>query len=640
MNFYTGILLFLVVIFGYILGLKELFKFNFGKSLFYSSMIIMFLMVIFSFLDILIIGRIILIGIGVISLIYSIIVSIRREEDIMQYFSNFPFLIFLIGLVVIIFASSKVEILMGWDECSYWATMVKRLFYSNSYLDTSNFHPMYYPPSLTSYNYFIVKFLGMQDKSIYFSQYFLILSSIIYFIRDIKMKNFVYGLGQIFLVLMFLVLILNPYVLTLYSEIPLILIASIACLNIVISNKKIEYLFIFMMIFNFTLIKSNGVVLSFLPLCICLFQLLNVYLKKLKKQKKNLKNLLNKLFDTIKENYCMVIVLFSSIVAYLCFSIYLSANNIINPQSLPTSAGDSLMAFIRSFIYQQNIVSSYFTALSSNYSYSNFNISAVVLTVSFIFGYIVLKKINNKEKEIEKNKYIEIVYIISFAVYALALLYSYCCMFSPFEAQVLASYDRYINTFLGTAGLCFLGTLFYFTNKKDSEKANNKFIIYLSLIMLGVVNINSVFQFAYYTLPFTTSATHENIITAKETSEKYSSYFDEDDKIHLIIYGDYGLTTYATIYYMTPLKMYDPRFDGDNWSIRTPESEVAENTIVMSSEDYLKYLDKEDFTHVLVVKSSEDFSNQYSNIFETNNGLIIPGIYEINYEENILEFRK
>lgn len=639
MNFYSGIILFIVVILGYILGLKELFKFNFGKSLFYSSMIIMFLMVIFSFLDILVVGRIILIVVGVVSLIYSIINSVRRKENIFKYFNNFSFWIFLIGLIVIIFASSKVKILMGWDECSYWATMVKRLFYSNSYLDTSNFHPMYYPPSLTSYNYFIVKFLGMQDKSIYFSQYFLILSSIIYFIRDVKMKNFIYGLGQLFLILMFLVLILNPYILTLYSEIPLILIAAIACLNIVISSKKIEYLFIFIMIFNFTLIKSNGVVLSFLPLCICLFQLFNIYLKKLKNEKKNFKNLLNKLIDTIKENYCMVIILFSSILAYLCFSIYLSLNNIVNPQSLPTSTLDSLISFAKSFIYRQDVVSSYFVALSSNYSYSNLNVSAIALVVMFVFGYIILKKINLQEKEIERNKYIEIVYIISFAVYALALLYSYCCMFSPFEAQVLASYDRYINTFLGTAGLCFFGSLFYFTNKKD-DKNNNKFIIYLSLIMLVVVNINEVFKFAYYVFPYTTSATHETIVNAKQAAEKYYSYFDEDDKIHLIIYGDYGLTTYATIYYMTPLKMYDPRFDGDNWSIRIPESEEAENTVVMSSNDYFEYLDKEDFTHVLVIKSSDEFSKQYSDIFETLNGQIVTGIYEINYDENKLEFRK
>ena len=636
MNFYIGIFLFLIVILGYILGLKNLLKFNFGKSLFYSSMIIMFLMIIFSFLDILNVGRIILIIIGIISLVCSIIISIHRKENILKYFANPSFVIFLIGLIVITFASSKVKVLMGWDECSYWATMVKRLFYSNSYLDTSNFHPMYYPPALTSYNYFIVKFLGMQDRSIYFSQYFLILSSIIYFVRNIKMKNFIYGLGQVFLILMFLILILNPYVLTLYSEIPLILIASIACLNIVISNKKIEYLFIFIMIFNFTLIKSNGVVLSFLPLCICLAQLFNIYLNKLKMSKKGLKNLLNKFIETVKENYCMVIVLFSSITAYLTFSIYLSVNNIINPQSIPTSTIDSFMTFIKSFVYQQDIIASYFTALSSNYNYSNFNVSAVVLIITFVFGYIILKKFNTKEEVIERNRYIEIVYLISFIVYVFALLYSYCCMFSPFEAQVLASYDRYINTFLGTAGLCLFGTLFYFSNKKD----NNKIIVYLSLIMIAVVNINSVFQFAYYILPFTSSATHDNIITAKETSEKYSSYFDEDDKIHLIVYGDYGLTTYATIYYMTPLRMYDPRFDGDNWSIRTPESDEAENTIVMSCEEYLEYLDKEDFTHVLVVKSSKEFSEQYSDIFETTNGQIVPGIYEINYNKNILEFRE
>lgn len=628
MKFFIGIFLFLIVVFGYILFLKNIFKYNFGKSLFFSTMIIMFLNSIFSLFDILNFGRIVIVLFGFISFIFNIVYSIIKKEKLFLYFKNYSFLIFILGLIVIFGASYKVDILMGWDECSYWATMVKRLFYSNSYLDVAKFHPMYYPPSLTSYNYFTVKFLGMTDNSIYFSQYFLILSACIYFIRNIKFKQFLYGLCNILILILFLILLLEPYILTLYSEIPLILIAGIGCSLIIINEDKYDMLFAFVMLFNATLIKSNGLIVCILPMLIMFFKLLNLFIKNYKKYYKNFViNFFVNSVKLIKTNLLNIFVFLAPLLAQFCFNIYLKINNISNPQAIPNALLIQLINFIKLIIKKDAVVNNYFNALSNNYNYSTFNMSTIVIFAFFIFVLIYFKNKQSDDEVIKSNKYIIWGYILSFVIYVFALLYSYCFMFSKGESLVLASYDRYINSFLGAAGIGIFSILLYFF---ENRKKYDKFILYILLLLLTVVKFSSIMDFGQSILFFTKSSTNENIILGKQISEKYSKCFDENDKIHFIIQGNYGLGAYSTIYYMTPLKIYDPRFDGDNWSIRIDDSINEENSTIMSSADYINYLNEKQFTHVLVIKNSYEFNKGYSDVFETRDGNILEGVYKFD----------
>lgn len=639
MGFFCGIVLFLVVIFGFILFYRYKFHYNFGKSLFFSIVSIMFFNSLFSLFDLLLFGRIFLIAFGIFSLVFNVINAIIKKDNVFSYFKNFSFLLFLIGLIVIIGASYKVNILMGWDECSYWATMVKRLFYSNSYLDVSNFHPMYYPPALTSYNYFVVKFLGMNDNSIYFSQYFLILSAIIYFVRNIKFKDWFYGICEVLIILLFLILLLEPYILTLYSEIPLILIASIGCILIITEEDKNDMIFAFMLLFNATLIKSNGLIVCVLPMLIMFFKLLRLFIFNYKKTDKNfLLTFFINIWKLIKNNLLNIFVLLSPLLAQFAFNVYLKINNIFNPQAIPSSLLHKMIDFIKIIMSKNVIVTNYFNALSNNYNYSTYNMCTMLLFTIFILFLLIFK---NKEREdivIKNNKGIIFAYSLSFIIYVFALLYSYCFMFSEGEALILASYDRYINTFLGTVGLSIFGIFIYFFEKK--KKTYSKIILYVFVSFFAIVKLSSIIDFGQLVLPITNSNTNENIVLGKEVAEKYSKCFNNDDKIHFIIQENYGLGAYSTIYYMTPLKLYDPRFDGDNWSIRSSESIDEKNATVMSADEYIDYLKRENFSHVLVIKSSNNFNRDYSSIFETKNGQIVEGIYKFDRINNKLLYKE
>ena len=89
---------------------------------------------------------------------------------------------------------------------------------------------------------------------------------------------------------------------------------------------------------------------------------------------------------------------------------------------------------------------------------------------------------------------------------------------------------------------------------------------------------------------------------------------------------------------MTPLKLYDPRFDTDMWSIRTSGSEDTINTVEISPQNYLDKLKSEEITHLIIENINEYFVKDYKNLFETDK--IVNGLYELNYNKNKLELVK
>ncbi len=641
MDFFVGVPLLIIVLFGYIYLLKDKFDYNFGKSLFLSLVLIMFLISVFSLWDIMLIGfyGISIVGIGY--FIYFMINNTVKNKKSFEFFNCPAFVFFVVSIIIIIFATNKIDILMSWDECSYWGTMVKKLFYFNTYIGGENFHSMYYPPALTSFNYFVVKYLGMRDSAIYFSQYLFIFSGMIFLIRNIKWQQIGLGIVGFLSGWLLLVLLLRPFLLTLYSEIPLILLVGAAIILLFTSRKKIDYIFVSILLMNAVWIKSNGIVACITVMLMALAQVLYNLFKEGKINKTYLDKGISCFIRKILKYKYLLFVILSPLISQICFNMFLNIHGISNPQSL----NGGLTSFIKTLLFDNEMNSvtwSYFDALGKNFNYSYFNMSSISLLSLFIIGFLFLRNIyKNREEKINENKYIGVVYFISYIIYVTALLYSYYFLFSRHEANVLASFDRYINTLIGSIGIGLIGIVIYFSFSKDkviSEKMKNYLIIML-LILFSVVNTSELGRFVKQLLPKTEPPTVEQIKTGKFIGEKYNGRFAKNDKIHLIVQGDYGMTVWATIYYMTPLNLYDPRFDGDNWSIRTPNSAEEPNTSVMSKEEYIQYLEKEKFSHVLIIQSDKNFSKQYSEIFDTDDkNYIVEGVYKFNLETKHLDF--
>ena len=641
MSFYLGIIILCFIILGYMFFLKNVFDYNYSTSIFLSLTIIMFSMTIFCMLNILLVGFYIVTICGLFFLVFFTIKNIIQHKFKIKEFFTLPNILFFILFICIVYICRKIYLLMDWDECSYWATTVKRLYFFDSFLGGENFHTFCYPPALTSYQYFVVKLLGMQDKSIYFAQYLYIISGLIFLIRNIKLKNFFYGILTFLSSLIFLILLLKPYIFTLYSEFPIMIALSCSIYFFVTREKKSDYIFIGMILFCLALIKSNSFACSLLPIAVIAFNILNNYINNLKSKKINRKQVFNSFILTLKEKKVEFILILVPFVANYAFNLFLKINSLTNPHTLKTGVS----GFLNGVIEKQDIVSSYLRALSSNYTYSNFNLSAILLITSIIIGlYILIKLHKNTSEALSANKYIGVAYFSVFIIYSVLVLYSYLFLFTKFEASLLASYERYMNVFIGGAGLAFIGFLGYFidSNSVSITKKIRSFIIIVFLIILTVTNINDLFDIFKQILPKTQMPTRSEMILADEVTKKYSSYFTTEDHIHIISEGDYGLTVWSVMYYMCPLKTYDPRFEGSSfWSIEYPgDISQVDNSTKLTSDEYLNYLKKYNFTHVLIIQTDEVLYTQYGNIFENlpDENSVPTGIYKINYDTDKLVY--
>ena len=628
MMYILRIILVFLVFLGYDMYLMNKLKYSFGKSWFLSLVLVMFVMSIFSFLNTLKIGFYLTSILGLILVGYYIIKSIIEKKNYFSFIKDLSFFVLIFFMVIIYLATSRIHVLLNWDECSYWATMVKRLFYFNSYIGGEHFNSMYYPPALTSFNYFIVKILGFKDASIYYAQHLFVFSGFLFFISNLKWKHFFQMFVSIVCLSVFAILILSSFWLTLYSEMPLIILLASAFCLLFIQDSKYDFFFIIILLCNATWVKSNGIIASIAVILLAFSQLIIKLYKKNKSET---------YLQVIKKNINLVITMFIPVIAYKVFSTFLKLHHIVNRQGISLEFN----SFFKNVFEKENeIADNYFRALGYNYNYSVFNISSILLIAFIILGFMLLKKLH--DKELEKNKYVELAIFFGFILYAGALLYSYLNMFSVGEANILASFDRYINTYVGAVGFGFLSVLIYYLNSENRQTKKNmfNFLIVITLLLFTVTSSGDIFRNFKKITSDSVYKSYDAINKGQEFALRYKSLFDEDDKVAFIAYEDYGLTIWSSIYYLTPLKTADPRFDGDVWSIRKPDTKEVLNTVEYSTKDYIKYLKNNGFTHVMVIITSEEFSEQYSDIFETTNSVIKEGVYRFDSDNNKLVFVK
>ncbi len=634
MNYYFGVFLVLISILGYSLFLKQKVNYNFGKSLFFSVSLIMFFMALFSFINKMLVGYYLILLFGFFSFLYYLIKAfIKKDKNLIKYFNNPSFFLFITLYFFLSIITRKINILMGWDECSYWATMVKRLFYYNTYIGGENFHSMYYPPALTSFNYFIVKSIGFADSSLYFSQYVFILCGLIYLIKDFNWKNFFLTLLIVFSSYMFLILLLKPYVLTLYSEVPLIFITAIALITLFTAKSKIDYYFVAILLCNATWIKSNGLMLCLLTVLVALVELFNFFRKKVVgSHVRNIKKFFDVFIEVLKEKYTLFIIMVSPFFASLIFKVFLRVYNISNPQVAGTSLKNFLFALLRD-TDNSDVIVNFANALNKNYNFTTFNLTSMILILIFIIGFLIVEKICKDDETVLINKYIFVAISLSFILYSASLLYAYCFLFSRGEANILASFDRYMNSFVGCLGISFLGISAYLIPKNINNIYMKYFGIIVSICIICLTNLGDAYSIFKQLLPKTKTTTTNEIINGKNIAERYTKYLSNDDKVGFIIQGDYGLTVWASIYYMTPLKLYDPRFDTDIWSLRVKNSTDLTNTVEMNPDDYLNKLKDEKITHLIVENVNDYFVRDYAILFKNK---IVNGLYKLDYDKNKL----
>jgi hypothetical protein len=192
--------------------------------------------------------------------------------------------------------------------------------------------------------------------------------------------------------------------------------------------------------------------------------------------------------------------------------------------------------------------------------------------------------------------------LFGLATYSSLLLLSYLFAFSEYEAQRVASFDRYMNSYsLGAA----LILAYLFIEKAKDNRLFKKFVTLYLIFHLIIVAAPSIFS------------VHRQILAAqnKRSDLAFTQYFSEimdykKDRVYFISQGSNGFDYWVFRFNITPVKTNE----NFTWSLR---SEAANNiwASIISPEEWFDILIT-DYTYLYLHKVDEHFIDQYGNAFK------------------------
>ena len=200
--------------------------------------------------------------------------------------------------------------------------------------------------------------------------------------------------------------------------------------------------------------------------------------------------------------------------------------------------------------------------------------------------------------------------------YAIMMYFMYLLMFSEYEATGLASYNRYMSTYLVTALLIIVSLFLYYP-------ARNVWISYLAIALLA----ENIF-ICSGTNQFLPSALTGEGVKYKAASDYINTYVPDGSKLMMTIAledlgADLGITFNCDGISVSEYAFGKKKHDGDLW---TSDVSIEEFVDTVSEYDYIYFFSYD-----------EDFDDIYVGAFVHPEDLHVGGLYKISVSDGLLE---
>ena len=412
-------------------------------------------------------------------LIFPIYV-IKNKKKIKEYIT--PGLIGFISLYIIIFILDFNRFFTRWDELSHWGKMVKEMYKLDSFYSISTSNLLVhkdYPPIMSLLELFFC-FLSGKYKEVYLIRCMhlfegtLILSCINFKEKNNKsiiLKTIIIS-GFIYLVTFLFdsAIVIN----SIYTDYVLALLTAYILYN-EFTLKKLDLFNILNILFSLIFILLLKQVSIAFYLMIIFFFIINFCFKR------NNLSLKKKILITL-------IIIIIPILFLLIWNNYVNALNIKGQFNVSDIKINSFKEIINSDNYQKQTIVNYVDAIfNKSILNSNINLSYFQLGIILLFILIFIYKIIKDKVDSKKYILYVITLIIGYFGYALLMLLLYVYSFGEIEGPMLASYDRYMSSYIL---ICIYSIIFIYLHYKDIELKNNYRLI--SLIFLIALMIKPI----------------------------------------------------------------------------------------------------------------------------------------------------
>ena len=553
------------------------------------------------------------IGISVPSFIFLIFIYIKKKTLVMEHFITPGFFI-LLGLFLWMFIININRLAFVWDEMSHWALAVKNMCFFDyfAFIDEANTTYKGYPPAITLWEYFVCKLTGGYSDSGFYNAYsWFLLSMCIPFTKKFQFNNIGYAIASSLFIILLPLAFSNTYMVVGYVDIPLGILSFYTIFQIYTSVQKnwYHYYALFISISTLCMIKATGVTFSIIILLLIIGDIIHD-------------------FKTNNSNWKMyslsgIISVLGILFGKCSWTLLLKTQHVTNAWNTSNFTLKNLLLLFRGqgkAYWYETIKYFIYTLFLGRFGKGLIGISIFFWTVLLVSFAILIS--NKKDDKKRFRRYIYTL-LIGEIIYIIGLLFLYIFTFSEYEAMVLASFNRYMLSYMIILFFFILSMFIYRVG--DGKELRWDYV--LVLVLYGCLLLIVPFK----QLLYITVSVNDDWDSQRQAREKYSYIHDYDDildytkdKVAIVAQEDYGEDYYTIKYEIAPVKVLN------FWSLGQPYSYIDFCSIDYSVDEWLNYLVDEGCTYLYLHEVNDYFIAKYAEAFESTDSIEIHNMYKID----------
>lgn len=509
---------------------------------------------------------------------------------------------FAIPFLISYYLISNDYLFTGWDEFSFWATSTKVIYESNSLWGQNT--PIgfkHYPPAQQLFQYLFLSVAGWSEKTVLYAHTFLTLSALLYSASALIKSN----LTRLFVFCSFCIFIyiINYTFSNIYSD-PLLgaVFASALISTIKFDCRLPKFLLTILFTTVLILVKEIGLILAF----VVFFTFISI-------------NIWSATTDKLNKISYSIGFLFFIFAVFESWQIYLhhiGSHKAINPISLSDY-------FLNYDLERLNLTLAEFYRRLLKPGYLLFDNSlewgiyfSVLSTSCYLTSLSVFICLANKNSALIKNLItLFTALFLGFLVYLVFLLFSYLVFFSDYEGVRLASFERYISSYMLAWIIITLALLF-----RTIELHGKWIAIALSSLLLYLLLYSSPY---YFKQDYRGIKTDIKFLPTRNQLQsrlnELKPYLKQSDRVYFIHQNSTGFEMYMFYYLASPIVMANscwsigPKYyPGDVWTCNQNLSELSKN-----------------YNYLVINQADEQFWTANAPLFEKpQTGKLTEGIYK------------
>lgn len=526
---------------------------------------------------------------------------------------------------IIVLFGHQGRLFSSWDEFSHWGLVIKNMVTLNQLGNAPNATTVFrgYPPAVSLFSYFWIKLSGFFNESDAFrSSNIFLFCLFLPFFKNVHWKNWGRIIALIVTSLLLPSLFNTTSLTTIYVDILLgFFLAFILFQYFTGRNSRLDLFFLCISFLFFPLIKASGTGIGLIAILIIGLDIIFVQTQ----------------WDIKKKFFWIFSPVVSLFTGKYSWDIYLLLTKTKEAWNTNDVTVHNILQLIlgRGEEYQKSTIISFFKGLidSSKYNYGgNIKISVLSWVVLFAILSICFILLLNSKDQKQRFSLCLVSLHVGFCIYALSLLLQYVFTFSAYESENLASFTRYLSTYLTGMYVFLIGLFFYYLPSKVLISKINVCYILTFLIIL-ISNPSDILSI--------TLSSKSSISSSIELRRNYSISEDalnqldpSTDKVYIVSQNDSGFNYVVMYYNFTPVNA-----SSEFWSLGAPYYDGDMYTHNLSEQDLLDFLQNKGYTYMYIYKADDQFKALYSSLFENPNDIKDKTLFKIIMDGTSIKLR-